>query len=86
MKAIQALLSGTREGFRLVVAWVTGFLSFGLLSGLSERAILYFEPWKSNNVAHSEAELVPLFCLIGLGILALVAALIFEGLDAKSIR
>ena len=68
MKAIRALRTNTREGFRLVVAWFTGVVSFGLLSSLTE------------NTAHGEGELILVLCLIGLGVIALALTLILEGL------
>jgi nitric oxide reductase large subunit len=71
----------TREGFRLLAAWVLGLLTFGFLSELSRQAVLYFQPWKSASIAGSDAELFLLFVLLGLGLLAVVAALVFEGLD-----
>jgi len=83
MKAIRALILETREGFRLLVAWVIGFASFGFLSALSERVITYFQPWKAERTARSEAELLLLFSLLGLGFLALTGALVFEGLHRR---
>lgn len=80
---MKTFVSQTREGFRLIVAWVAGFFSFSLLSGLSERAISYFQPWTPNNVVRSEAELVVLLCLIGVGILGLAGTLILEGLAVR---
>lgn len=84
MKAIRALRTETRESFRLLVAWVIGVLSFGALSNLAERVLLYAQPldaqqWKAESIAHSESELVLLLFLIGLGIFALAGALIREG-------
>ena len=80
-KAILAIRTRTREGFRLLVAWFLGVLSFGLLTSLTERILLYASPGKAENTAHSDAELVLLLFLIGLGIFALAAALIREGLS-----
>jgi hypothetical protein len=83
VKAIRALRTDTREGFRLLVAWVIGVLSFGVLSSLAERVVLYAQPWKAENTAHSEAELILLLFLLGLGVFALAGALIFEGVRPK---
>ena len=87
MNAIRALRTNTREGFRLLVAWFAGVLSFGILSSLAETLILYvqpLQPGRAENVTHSEAELVLLFFLIGLGVLALAGALILEGLEPRA--
>jgi hypothetical protein len=70
----------TRERFRLLAAWVLGLLTFGFLSELSSQAVLYFQPWKSASSADSDAVLFLLLVLLGLGFLAVVAALVFEGL------
>ncbi len=86
MKIIQTLTTNTREGFRLLVAWVAGFLSFAILSSVAERVILYTKPWQAEASAHSEAEQVLLFSLIGLGALALAGALILEGLKLPGRR
>jgi hypothetical protein len=80
VKVIQMLQTNTRESFRLLVAWVVGLLSFAVLSNIAERVVLYAEPWRAEASAHSEAEQALLFLLIGLGVLALVVALILEGL------
>ena len=82
-KISRALFRETREGFRLLIAWLVGFLSFGFLSALSERVISYFQPWKSEGIAQSEAGLLLLLLLIGLGFLTVVGALIFEDLKRR---
>lgn len=86
VKIIQTLRTDTREGFRLLVAWVAGFLSFAVLSSIAERVILYTKPWQAEASAHSEAEQVLLFSLIGLVVLALAGALILEGLELSGRR
>jgi hypothetical protein len=86
VKLIQTLRTDTREGFRLLVAWVAGFLSFAVLSSIAERVILYAKPWQAEASAHSEAEQVLLFSLIGLGLIAVAGALILEGLKLPGAR
>jgi H+/Cl- antiporter ClcA len=82
MRRITRLIQrNTREGFRLLAAWVLGLITFGFLSELSRKAVLYFQPWKSANLADSDAVLFLLLVLLGLVFLAVVAALVFEGLD-----
>jgi hypothetical protein len=82
MRTIARLIrQDTREGFRLLAAWVLGLLTFGFLSELSRHAAIYFQPWKSASIAGSDAELFLLFVLLGLIFLAVIAALVFEGLD-----
>jgi hypothetical protein len=82
MRTIRRLIQqDTREGFRLLAAWVLGLITFGLLSELSRQVILYFQPWKSESIADSDAVLFLLLVVLGLGFLAVVAALGFEGLD-----
>ena len=76
----------TREGFRLLIAWVVGFVSFGVLSELSQHAILQFQPWKRESITGSETELVLLCLLLGIGFLAIVIAVVFEGFNAGSLR
>jgi hypothetical protein len=69
----------TREGFRLLIAWVLGFVSFGVLSELSQHATLQFQPWKRESITASETELVLLCLLVGIGFLAMVIAVVLEG-------
>ena len=86
MKAFRVLVSETREGFRLLVAWLIGFISFGFLRGLTERVVSYLEPWKNGRTAHDEAELLLLCSVIGVGLLAIAWSLVFEGLKRRSRR
>ena len=54
----------TREGFRLLIAWVIGFVSFGILSELSQHAILQFTPWKQRpSGIHRLSEFVQLLAV-----------------------
>ena len=87
MRTIRRLIQQeTREGFRLLATGVVGCLSFVILSELSRQVILYFEPWKSESIADSDAVLFLLLVLLGFGFLAVVAALVFEGLDRHANR
>ncbi len=80
MKAFRVLICETREGFRLLVAWFVGFISFGLVSEVSARVIAYLEPWKIGRTPRDEVDLVLLWSLIGVGLMAIAVALVFEGL------
>jgi hypothetical protein len=83
MKACRVLIRETREGFRLLVAWLFGFISFGFLSEASARIISYFEPWKRGRTSYDEAELLLLWAVIGVGLTAISVALAFEGLRRR---
>lgn len=83
MQAIRVLIQETREGFRLLVVWLIGFISFGVLSEVSARVISYLEPWKDGRTTHDEAELVLLLSAIGIGLLAIAGTLVFEGLKRR---
>jgi hypothetical protein len=80
MRILRMLRHDTREGFRLLIAWVLGFVSFGILSELSQHAILQFKPWNSERITGSETELILLCLLLGIGFLAIIIAVVFEGL------
>lgn len=84
MRILRTLAQDTREGFRLLVAWAIGFLSFAVLLEVSQHAILYFQPWKAEGMAESEAELFLLFSLLALGFAAILAALAFEGVQRRN--
>ncbi len=87
MRTIRKLIrQDTREGFRLLCAGVAGCLSFVILSELSRQVILYLDPWQSESIADSDAVLFLLLVLLGFGFLAVVAALVFEGLDRHANR
>jgi len=77
MKIIRALQRETREGFRLLVAWLIGFVSFGFFSNL--------QPFSADGRAHGEADLVLLFVVIGLGFVAVAGAVLFEGLKRRQV-
>jgi hypothetical protein len=84
MKAVRLLIHETREGFRLSVAWLIGFISFALLCDVTERLISYFEPWRIGRTAHDEAELLLLWSVMGVGLLAIAWTLVFEGVKRRS--
>jgi hypothetical protein len=87
MRTIGRLIQqNTREGFRMLAAWVAGFLSFVFLSELSRQAILYFQPWESESVAESDAVLFLLLCLLVFGFLAIAVALVFEAIQRRNSR
>jgi hypothetical protein len=73
----------TREGFRLIVAWFVGFLSFPFFSALLKRFASTLEPWRASGRGSSEAEYVLLLSLVGLGLLVITGALILEGLKRR---
>jgi hypothetical protein len=80
MRTITRLIQqDTREGFRLLAAWVLGLITFVVLSELSRQAVLYFQPWTSESLADSYAVLFLLLVLLGIAFLAVVAALVVEG-------
>jgi hypothetical protein len=83
MQANRVLIRETREGFRLLVAWLIGFISFGFLSEVSARVISYFEPWKDGQTTHDEVELILLLSVISVGLLAIAGTLVFEGLKRR---
>jgi len=86
MRTITRLIrEDTREGFRLLAAWVLGLITFGFLSEFSSRAVSYFQPWKSASLAESDAVLLLLLVLLGLGFLGVIAALVFEGFDRRRV-
>jgi len=76
MRIIRVLKTETREGFRLLVAFVAGVLSFGLLSRFSESILSSLDPW----VRQSDTDLVLLLLLIGVGASALGGAVALEAL------
>lgn len=79
----EAIWKDTREGFRLFVAWVVGFLSFGVLSQVAERVIRYYEPWNEEHVATSEVELFLLYAMIGTGLAGLLLLMAREGIKPR---
>jgi hypothetical protein len=83
MKAVRLLIHETREGFRLSVAWLIGFISFALLCDLTKRVILYFEPWRIGRTAHDEAELLLLWSVMGVGLLVIAWTFGIRGSEAE---
>ena len=86
MNAVRVLIHETREGFRLSVAWLIGFVSFAFLCDVTERVISYLEPWRSGRTVHDEAELLLLWSVIGVGLLVIAWTLVFEGIKRRSER
>ena len=83
MNPFRVIIRETREGFRLLVAWLIGFISFGVLSEVSVRVISYLEPWKLGRTARDEGDLVLLWSVAGLGVLVLSGTSLFEGLRLR---
>ena len=79
MKAVQVLMQETREGFRLIISWVIGFLSFGFFSAVVRKLISHLEPWKALATVSSETEYILLVSLAGLVLFALAGDLVWTG-------
>jgi hypothetical protein len=73
----------TREGFRLIVACVVGFLSFPFFSTLLQCFVSDLKPWRADGTGSSEAEYILLVSLAELGLLVISGALVLEGLKRR---